>query len=1003
MANRDQFTTEIYVNQEQAQDALVKLEAEVRKTAKAYEKLLNTKDADQVKTEQARKAWEQAVSTLKGAERGVEEYGKALNNLSGQNMNTLLRMQRQIRSEMNKTKPNTEEWNKLAEQYAKVTNRMKDLKKSQDEISNQSKGLKGVFDKVAAAGNKFGMAVMAIPNLVKPIAAALSGVVKVTKEVINASQTTGDAWRNAMTTMKTTTDAFFMALSTGDWSAFQNGLSEALKKARELAELKDLLGSFQIAGGYMQAKYRTDYTTQLMEATNTENDAATRRAALDQAKADLDAQREFTEREAKATFDALQTMFDAWKGITFDSQAEFDSFFDRLFRYTTTGADDAVNEIKRLKAEVDAAVQTAASYGQSGFVPQNVIEHLEQAQAAYAAAMQSASKETLALVQAADLNDEKHKELIQTYAAYRADIQRIDQDEKSFNRTRDRVIKQIGKEEETIESVIADIDAWVEQEKRAALERYNANKASFDSIADAYREYQNELTTIEQDGEAQREAARKRFEEEQREAAEKARKKREAENDKAYQAAIKRLENHETAQKNIWKQQYAAGLIDKQTYEARIASVEEDFLKQKMATAQRYGKDTDQFMSQLLDRQIARLEFAKALLKDEMEAWTQAYKEEHPDENPSDETMQRVNNQLRRQGYREVLGTIPGESDEEFDERIKAYEDFQEQLFKKASDIRAAITEDSARKAFETEMRWADKLAEQGILTTEEAEKRKLKLKLEYAERAAEQLNTLAEYSSSFITALQDAELARLEANYQADLTAAGDNAEKKAEVEANYEEEKLEIQKKYADWEMGVNIAKTIAAGALAAIQAFAQLGPVAGAIAAALIAATTAAEVYTIVQQRNAIKNSSVSSSGSGSASVSQRTMTGYAEGGYTEGHTTITTVGEKGVEYVIPHWMVRKHPVMVANLERYRKAGSHGRSGSVAEGFAEGGYTGKTQSPTGTSQADILSAVREGAYQGIIDAAEGGYIHAWVSLNELEDKINQKNRFKSQTSRS
>ena len=56
--NRDQFTTEIYVNQDQANDAIGKLKAKVDETAKAYEKLLNTKDADVKKTLQScRQIW----------------------------------------------------------------------------------------------------------------------------------------------------------------------------------------------------------------------------------------------------------------------------------------------------------------------------------------------------------------------------------------------------------------------------------------------------------------------------------------------------------------------------------------------------------------------------------------------------------------------------------------------------------------------------------------------------------------------------------------------------------------------------------------------------------------------------------------------------------------------------------------------------------------------------------------------------------------------------------
>ena len=145
------------------------------------------------------------------------------------------------------------------------------------------------------------------------------------------------------------------------------------------------------------------------------------------------------------------------------------------------------------------------------------------------------------------------------------------------------------------------------------------------------------------------------------------------------------------------------------------------------------------------------------------------------------------------------------------------------------------------------------------------------------------------------------------------------------------------------------MNIAKTIASGAVAAIRAYAEGGPYAGPILAALIAATTAAEVATIVAQRDAIKNTSVNttastdfSTDSTSAPTGKRTITGMAKGGFTADHTTLTTIGEEGIEWVAPHWMVQENPVTFANLERYRKTGSNGHSGSRQQGFAYGGYS-------------------------------------------------------------
>ena len=202
----------------------------------------------------------------------------------------------------------------------------------------------------------------------------------------------------------------------------------------------------------------------------------------------------------------------------------------------------------------------------------------------------------------------------------------------------------------------------------------------------------------------------------------------------------------------------------------------------------------------------------------------------------------------------------------------------------------------------------------------------------------------------------------------------------------------------------MVINIAKAIASGALAAVEAFAAAGgnPVLGGIFAAIIAATTAIEIATIVSQRNAIKNASVSGGGSSSApKTGERKMTGYAEGGYTEDHTTLTTVGEKGREWVGPAWMVRKNPVMFANLERYRKSGSHGRSGSMSRGFADGGFTpgkGGGSSATMPEQIDIEAAVEAAIRRVMADGA----IRAYVVRKDIEELDAQTLKFKKLGSR-
>ena len=266
-----------------------------------------------------------------------------------------------------------------------------------------------------------------------------------------------------------------------------------------------------------------------------------------------------------------------------------------------------------------------------------------------------------------------------------------------------------------------------------------------------------------------------------------------------------------------------------------------------------------------------------------------------------------------------------------------------------------------------------------------------------------EKANKVMEGVSEFTSALQSAETAKLESEYQARLAAAGDNAERREAIEAEYEQKKLDLQKKYADADMAINIAKAIAAGALASVEAIAAAGgnPVLSAVFIALIAATTAAEVASIIQQRNAIKNASAGGGGGSAPKTGSREMTGYAEGGYTEDHTTVTTVGERGREWVAPAWMVRKNPVTFSNLERYRKTGSHGRSGSVSRGFADGGFT---ENVSEKMQGGMLSVgdLEAAVETAIVKSMQNGAIRAYLVRNDLTELDAQTERLKKMTSR-
>lgn len=396
---------------------------------------------------------------------------------------------------------------------------------------------------------------------------------------------------------------------------------------------------------------------------------------------------------------------------------------------------------------------------------------------------------------------------------------------------------------------------------------------------------------------------------------------------KAYQAEIKKSEERYQALQLQAKQAYVDGTITEQQYQNRLTEIQEAGLKDRLAIAERHKQSTIEFQSQLLDLSVKQKQQLEKMMSELQEEADKALLE------ALDNTEKEIS---------EFVSSL--------DDEMKEFIDQWQEMCDKADEIRRELDPvEALRSDMADALAEAKELYESNLLSEEEYQKKRadivqrynkeiLETQLEPYQQGVQNAQKYLDQCNSFMESLQEAASARLEARMQAELTAAGDNAEQREEIEAGYEQKKLDLQKRYANINMGIEIAKTIAAGALSVMQGFAELGPIAGAVFAALIAATTAAQVAVIVQQRNAIMNTSVDSSGK-SSQIGQRVATGYSGGGYTEKRSN--DYQEVGVvhanEWIAPAAMVRAYPVTFASLEAVRKSGNY-RSG--IPGFADGG---------------------------------------------------------------
>ena len=389
---------------------------------------------------------------------------------------------------------------------------------------------------------------------------------------------------------------------------------------------------------------------------------------------------------------------------------------------------------------------------------------------------------------------------------------------------------------------------------------------------------------------------------------------------------------------NQAKQAYLDGEISYEKYQQRLEDLNRKSLEERMAIAEKHKQSTLEFQTQIMDLAVKDKQKLEKLMDDLQKDAQKAM----------EDAMADLDKQLE-----EFLA----EMDKELEDELQQWQE----LCERAEEIRRenspiyAIKEEMAE-----ELSALEELHKNQLLSEKDYQNARIKIIAKYASKAGDIYGEYLDKASDLANALQEADSARLDAQMQAELTAAGDNAEKRQQIEEEYEQKQLDLKKKYADVDMAINIAKTVANGAVAAVKAVADLGPIAGGIMAAIIAATTVAEVAAIVAQRNAIKNASVASSGSSTTKVGQRTVAEFSEGGYTE--RSANDYQEVGVvhanEWVAPAAMVRANPVMFASLEQMRQSGQY-RSGVA--GFADGGQAGgDTPASVGTVDNELLQRV-------------------------------------------
>lgn len=276
--------------------------------------------------------------------------------------------------------------------------------------------------------------------------------------------------------------------------------------------------------------------------------------------------------------------------------------------------------------------------------------------------------------------------------------------------------------------------------------------------------------------------------------------------------------------------------------------------------------------------------------------------------------------------------------------------------------------------------------------------------------------------TSGAAQALQQAEIANVDAKYDAEIEAAKNAGKDTTELEKKKANEKLKIQKKYADVNFAIQAAQIIASTASAIAKTFSELGFPAGIPAAALMGITGAAQLAAALAERNKVKRMTLSGAGSSASASGSRVATGLESGGsidverkqdgkmfhadydpdkrgFIDKPTVI--VGEGGYghskEWVASNAAVENPTIapFIDIIDRAQRAGTIRTLDmnkfliQQAQGRASGGYVTPTVNDVRGVVKDSYKDTLIERLTDVLDRLSVDGIPASVSLNEIEQK--------------
>ena len=355
--------------------------------------------------------------------------------------------------------------------------------------------------------------------------------------------------------------------------------------------------------------------------------------------------------------------------------------------------------------------------------------------------------------------------------------------------------------------------------------------------------------------------------------------------------------NMALAQKQVSQEKYDLAIQALKTqHTANILAIETSYSEQ----SQNIGIKDGEKKKSLQDKQLDNQRKAEQAHFDQQVAAEQAYQDALAKVMEQGETQQELTLEQQRdqkleilKGYYQAALDLAKLNGEDTVQLEKAYMDAQTQIKKeyiakhkelldqqddKKKQARQALGFDQ-QSEYDRQLEQLQTALDNQYITQEEHEKKVQQLKKESFMKQAQYYTDLF---SNAVGVLQNAEMANVDAKYDAEIKAAEGNTELQEKLEKKKANEKLKIQKKYADVNFAMQAAQIISNTATSIMKAYSEMGPIAGSVAAALMGVTGAAQLAVANAERQKVKRMTLNGSASGTSSVGSRVASGRESGG-------------------------------------------------------------------------------------------------------------------------